>query len=318
MPALGHLGYAAIKTEATWGTKDVASMEFFEFTSETIAVSRASKIIKPVNNSRVFTKRIQLAKMVNGQIVFEVNPEDLIGRVIKNILPSEVFVDDGVGNGGKHSFSSGNTLPAGLTVQVGRDLDVMDFFGGRVNSLAFESALDETLKCTADFSFKDASVTQVAQTPSYTTQNPLVYHTGTFTIDGTAVPITAFSLTVSGGMKAERKQIGSALIQQQQVGPYAVTGSITAYFDNMTLINSYLNGTAAKIRLQLEGASIGTTLRRIEFIVPTALLNGETPKISGAESEILLTLPFEAVRTGSGSPDTIVHIQLDNSKRSVY
>lgn len=319
MGALGHLGWMAIKDEVTWGTKVVTSMNFGEIESETIEVKRPGKTIKVVNNSRVMTKHVQLAKVVGGGFVFPVNVEDLIGVLLKHTLPSETLVDNGVGNGGDHTFETSNTIPVGLTASIGRDVDIFEAYGGRVRGLDFASKLDEVLMCTPDLSFKDMDLIGTVQTPSYSTQLPLVYHTGTWTVDGAGtIIISDFSLSIKTGIKDARGQIGSALIQQQLAGIYDITGSITAYFDNTTMINKFLNATSGKLVLSLTGTAVGTSTRKIVFTVPTAIFTGETPKIKDADSEIMLTLPFKALKTGSGSPDKLIQVLLVNSQRTAY
>ena len=317
MPALGHLAYLAVANETTWGTKVVTGMDFVEFLSETINTVIEEKIVQGINAGRTRTKRVQGARNVTGDFSWEVNAEDVIGDIIKHTLPTEVFVDDGASNGGQHTFTPGLTPPPGLTVQVGRDQGVTDYDGGRVSSLALTAAASELLQATASMTWQDGVVGS-AQTPSFDTQNPLVYHTGTIEIDGSAVEISNFAITIETGMKVDRRILGSNLIIQQQVGMYTVTGSFEIAFDNLNEINKFLNGTATKLSIDLTGLAIGTTTRRLRIVVPTAFYNGETPKVSGADDEIRLTIPFVAIQTGSGSPDALVELKLDNSRRTVY
>jgi hypothetical protein len=315
MPGLGHLAYIGIKKEAIWGTKVVASMDFMEFMSETVAETIEEKIVQGINAGRVRTKRVQGAKLVAGDITWEVNVEDGIGDILKNLLPTEVFVDDGAGNGGQHTFTPGNTPGIGLTLQVGRDTAVRDYYGGKVSSLAFTAAAGELLQATAALTFKDGEA-GTPQTPSYDTQNPLVYHTGTIQIDNVAAEISTFAITIAGGMKVDRRKLGSNLILQQQPGMYEVTGTFEMAFDNETEINKFLAGTASKLSIDLTGPVVGTTTRRLRIIVPQAFYNGETPKITGADAETRITLPFVGIKTGSGSPNKLVEIKLDNSYRT--
>ena len=99
---------------------------------------------------------------------------------------------------------------------------------------------------------------------------------------------------------------------------YDVSGSITAYFDDMMLVNKFLNNTAGAIILDLTGPLVGTTTRRLKIEVPVAYFNGETPKITGADTEAMLTIPFRAIKTGAGSPNSLLKVTLANSKRTAY
>jgi len=317
MPGLGHLAYLAAAKEVTWGTKVVTGMDFLEFLSETIAETIEEKIVQGINAGRVRTKRVQGAKTVAGDFTWEVNAEDVIGDILLGVLPTEVFVDDGVNNGGQHTFTPGNTIPPGLTIQVGRDQAVRDYEGGRLSSLVLTVAAGELLSATASMTFQDGTAGS-PQTPTYDTQNPLVYHTGVIQIDGAAAEISSFSITIATGFKVDRRLLGTNLIIQQQPGMYEVTGSFEMAFDNMAEIDKFINGTKSRLAIDLTGAAIGITTRRLRIVVPEVYYNGETPKVSGADAEIRITLPFVAIKTGGGSPDQLVEIKLDNSKRAAY
>ena len=317
MPGLGHLAYIGVANESVWGTKVVAGMDFVEFLNESVLTTIEEKIVQGINAGRTRTKRVQGARLVAGDIAWEVNPEDVIGDIIKHTLPTEVFVDDGASNGGQHTFTPGLTLPPGLTFQIGRDTGVTDYAGGRVSSLTLTAAASELLQATSSLTWQDGTV-GTPQTPSFDVQNPLVYHTGTIEIDGVAQEISTFAITIETGMKVDRRKLGSNLIIQQQVGMYTVTGTFEMAFDNLDQVNKFLNGTATKLSIDLTGLAIGTTTRRLRIVVPTAFYNGTTPVISGADDEIRITLPFVAIQTGSGSPDALVELKLDNSRRSIY
>jgi hypothetical protein len=318
MPALGHNAYAALAQESTWGTKVIAGMDFVEFLSEALQKTISEKVQQGINNSRVRTKRSTGAVTVGGTLPFEVNAEDVTGLLLKHTLPTEAFTDLTVGLflAGRHVFTPGSTLPAGLTAQIGKDLVIHDYFGGRVVSIGFEAALDEFLKATPTLSFKDVEA-GIAQSPVYSTEPALIFHKGTFTVDGSSVPISAFSASIATGLKPERRQLGSALIQQQQPGMYDVSGSFTAYFNDMTLVNKFLAQTAGNIVLDFLGTAITGTpeTRQLKMEFPTAYLNGQIPSVPGADAEITLTIPFRAIKEGSTE---LVKLTLLNSRNTAY
>ncbi len=318
MPALGHNAYIGFAQEVTWGSKVVAGMDFVEFLSETLQKTISEKIQQGINTSRVRTKRSPGAVTVGGGMPFEVNAEDVIGLFLKHTLPTEVFTDLSVGPNlaGRHVFTPGAVLPAGLTAQVGKDLVVLDYFGGRIMSLGFEAALDDFLKATPTFSFKDVE-DGTPQSPVYSTEPALIFHRGTFSVDGTPVPISSFSATIATGLKGERRQLGSALILQQQPGMYDVSGTFTAYFNDMTLVNKFRNQAAGNIVLDFLGTAITGTAetRQLKMEFPTAYLNGQLPSVPGADSEITLTIPFRAIKEGATE---LVKLTLLNSRNTAY
>jgi hypothetical protein len=317
MPAQGHASYIALAKEATWATKVVAGMSFMEFLNETIAVAQEEKIVQGINRSRVRTKRLLGAKTVAGDITWEVNAEDGIGLILKGLLPAEAFIDDGVGNGGQHAFTvEGGTIPPGLTYQKEIDGNTFDYYGGRVSSANFQAQAGEILNGTASLTFKDRE-TGTPQVPVYTTQKPLIYHTGTLSIDGSDRDVQNFQVAIDGGMKADRRRLGQRTILQQQPGSVGVTGQIVTYYDNDLLIDKFLDGSAASLIFDFTGELIGSTLRRLRFTIPTVYLNGEDPKVPGMD-EVMLTIPFVGIRDGSGTPDNVIKVELFNSVRAAY
>lgn len=315
-PRQGYASYIAFANEDPWGTKVVTGMSFMEFLNESIAKTIEEKIVQGINNSRVRTKRVLGAKLVAGDVAWEVNPEDGIGEILKNILPEETFTDDGVGNGGQHKFVEGETLPIGQTAQISRGGLVFDHFGGRINSLQLTSAASELLQATTNLSFKDED-DGIFQTPSYTDEPPLVYHAGTVTVDGSDSPLTNFQVTIETGLRADRRRLAVQTIMQQSPGPYAITGSIALAYEDNVLVDKFRSGAAIKIVLDLTGNVIGTTTRRLRITVPVAFLNAQTPQVPGMD-EIQLTLPFVAIKDGTGTPDNLIQIELFNSLRSAY
>lgn len=316
MSRQGYDSYIAFAKESTWGTKIVAGMDFMEFLNETMNKTIEEKIVQGLNKSRIRTKRVIGAQLVAGDVSWEVNAEDGIGDILKSVLPTENFTDDGVGNGGQHAFTPGNTLPVGLTAQICRGGLAYDHFGGRAVGLQLNAASGELLQATASLSFKDED-DGTPQAASYTTEAPLVYHTGTIEIDDVAAEIISFNVNVQTGLKTDRRKLGSNLILQQQAGPYVVTGQIVVFFADNTLVDKFRAGTAAKIEVELTGTLIGTTLRKVKVTIPVAFFNGETPKVGGMD-EIQLTLPFVAIKDGTGTPDELVEIILNNSLRTAY
>ena len=313
---LGHLGYLGIAKESVWGNKIVPPTEFLEIQNDSLEAQIAELASAGINNTRTPTKSRQGAKSVLGQIPYEVNAEDFIGHNLLSILPTEVLVDDGAGNGGQHTFKPGDSLPAGYTIQAGRDVAVLDFFGGQCGqiNIAFDS--NAFVIATSDWVFKDVDDGSVS-IPSFTAEKPLVTHTATLNIDGSAADVKSGNITISAGLKSERSKIGSQLTSAlvHRTGVYTVSGELAVYFDSKTLRDKFLNRTAASFDVEFTGTNIGTTQRALKITVPNLFFNGETEKLTSRDDEIMLTLPF---RADKASGLEMVEVLLKNSRRTAY
>ncbi len=204
---------------------------------------------------------------------------------------------------------------------LGRDTtpsstNVWSYTGGRVRKLSFEATEGALLKTTADISFQKGVASATGQSPSYSTENPLVYHQGVLTVDASAVAVKSFKLDIDTGLIDKRGKLGSAYQQQQQPGVFKVTGEIEAYFDSMTLVNKFLAGADSALVLTFTGSAVGSSTRSLIFTLPYVQFMGESPNITGPEGEIMLKLPFTAYQPVSGTD--LITVALTNSKRTDY
>lgn len=316
MPALGHKGYLALAKESTFGTPVIVSMEFLEALTESIQ-DKFDKIFPAPFNGRMLRRVVTGKKTVDGSISFNPEPEFGIGLLLKSLLPTETYTTNGTGNGGTHIFTPATALIAGLTAQVGRDIDVVTYTGGQVKKMTFSASEGALLSATADLSFKDATHGATAQTPTFTTQAPLVYHTGTLTLDGTAVNVKSMSVNIDAGLLDGRGKLTSNTIQAQQAGRYSVTGELEMYWDDMTQYSKFLNGTIAALSAEFTGSAIGTSTRSLKIVVPRLAFTGDSPTIGGP-GEMMLKMPFTGILDGSGTPNELVQVTLVNSKQLAY
>lgn len=322
MPALNHKGSFGLVKEATWGVDPGSGYEFTPFQSESMKVMQDFIFVKAVRGSRQGSSRkVAGARTAGGAYTFETNVEEHIGLLLYSALGGQATVDHGAGNGGTHTFTPSETIPAGLSALINRDEtpdadNVWSYTGGRVRKLSLEAAEGQLLKVTADISFQNGAPGATPVSPTYSTENPLVYHAGTFTVDTVAVAIKGFKLDIDTGLLDKRGKLGTDTIQQQQPGIFSITGEIEAYFDNMDLVTKYLNGADSALVLHFDGTPIGMSQRELTITIPVAQFTGEVPNISGPDGEIMLKLPFTAYQPAPGTD--IMNVTVTNSKRTDY
>ncbi len=325
MPALGHRGWLRIATETAYAnnTPNAVGAQFIPVLSESFKNTPSYGWPEGIRAERVSRRKVQLGIKAGGGFPWEVDAEDGIGILLKNILPLEDFTDNGSGNGGTHIFTVGDVqLPPSVCLRVCRDLiaaptNIWDFVGGRVKKLGFAATEGQTLRGTADISCQKGTPGAVNLAPSYTTQTPLVYHQGTITIANAAVAVKSFKLDIDSGLIDGRGQLGSQFVQQAQPGMYKFTGEIEAYFDSMDQVTAFLNAVDVDITLTFLGTALGTSTRTLKFQLPTCQFTGETPSISTL-GEIMLKLPFTGYRSGNGATDEALIVTLINSVQQNY
>ncbi len=323
MPALVHKGSFQMVKEVTYGTNPATGYTASAITNETLKAIQMYEFVKSIHGSRAGSNiKVPMGIDAGGGVTLPVDVEGLLPMLVKGILPSETTTDEGSGNGGMHAFVEGEAIPS-FSCLVNRDTtpsanNVWAYTGCTVDKLTLSAAYGQLLTAVATMSAQNGVQAATPSAPSYTTQNPLVFHTGTITVGGTPFNISSFSLDIESGNLVKRGKIGSKLIQQQQPGLMKVTGSLTAYFDNMTLLNDFINGTDASIELNLTGTAVGTSTRGCDILLPVTQFTGTPPTLDDAAKEIELKMPFTAWLSGAGSPNNLIQITITNSQRTAY
>lgn len=137
--------------------------------------------------------------------------------------------------------------------------------------------------------------------PAATTTTPLDSFTGTLTEGGVAIAvITEISLKLENGLDP-RYVVGDKRTQRPSVKRSNVNGQITAYFENSTLLDKFVNETESAIEFQLvdlDGNTYDFTLPRIKY-------TGGQPDVKG-EGPITLSMPFQALLDSVTGTNVIV------------
>jgi len=321
MFTLNHLAYIGIQKEAVWGVPIFSALDFGTHQSDSILVTPTPIVAAGINNTPTMNKRVAGLKVVSGGFPWEVGPEDLTAELLKHTFSKETFVDDGVGNGGQHTFAPrdlANPLPPGLTIQLGRGRTdaVRNAFGYRISTLTFSLDPDGLLLGTVEGTAKDEAA-GVLQTPVYSLENEFFGSdvNAILNVDGATACIRSFTMAIATGLVGDRRCLGTNLIQQQAPGVYDVTGSFGLFYEDEVIADKVRNHAPFSIDIELRGTLIGTTQRLIKFDIPNAQFNGASPTTPGREGELLLELGFQAIRKAGSELATI---KVNNSVRSAY
>lgn len=133
------------------------------------------------------------------------------------------------------------------------------------------------------------------------TTKPFDSFTGTITEAGSSIAtVTQIDLTLENGLAA-RNVIGSPQTIRPSIGRCNLTGSITAFFENATLLEKFINETESSLVFVLTDAA-GNDL---EFDIPRIKYNGGQPDVSG-QGSITITLPFQALYDASDASNIVV------------
>lgn len=118
---------------------------------------------------------------------------------------------------------------------------------------------------------------------------PLDSFTGTLKEGGTTIAvITEISLSLTNGI-APRFVVGSKDGITPSSQRSKLTGSITAFFEDSTLVDKFVNETESSIELALPDGT-----NTLKVLLPRIKYTGGQPDVAG-EGPIMLTMPFQAL-----------------------
>ena len=101
--------------------------------------------------------------------------------------------------------------------------------------------------------------------------------------------VTEIELSVENGI-APRYVVGSKKSIKQSIGKFKVSGTLTAYFEDATLIGKYLREEASSLEITVTD---GMPDNQYTFLLPKIKFTGGQPDVGG-EGPITLSMPFTA------------------------
>lgn len=147
----------------------------------------------------------------------------------------------------------------------------------------------------------DTAIVTGATYGAATTTSPLDSFTGTLNENSTPIAvITEIQLNLENSLDP-RYVVGSKQSILPSIGRSNVSGQITAFFEDSTLLDKFINETESDIDFTLpDGAG-----NEYKFIIPRVKYNGGQPDVSG-EGPVTLTMPFQALLDDTTATNLII------------
>lgn len=212
---------------------------------------------------------------------------------------------------------TGNVLKAGVTDKsftgegAHTDIDVYGVFTGLfVNAMTLDIKSDDFVTGSFDIVGMGASAlsgTPLDSTPTASIANPQYAGFDAKTVkEGGSVStiITGISLNLQRNANANFA-LGSESAISVGYGENNLTGTISAYFEDLTLANKFLNETETSLELTLGNG----TSKSYTFLIPRLKLgDGGLPEVTSA-GVLIPSLPFQALyHSGEGTNLKITRI----------
>lgn len=193
------------------------------------------------------------------------------------------------------------TTPKSFTIEdAATDITQFRLFTGMtVSSLAVSIRPNQMVTGTFSMVGKDMAIsgTSVDAVKTAASSNqPFDAYSGTLKVANAGSPlvssaiVTGFDFTINNAL-APTFVVGASTTPQLEYGMATVEGTITAYFEDASLINRFLNETQTALEVSVDDP---TGSSDYTFLFPRVKINGASVPVENPTSRII-TLPFVAL-----------------------
>lgn len=294
------LHYVAEVTAGT--TPATPAFKEFRHTGTTLALTKET-----IQSEELGGRQIKCFKHGNSQIGGDINAE-LNYADFKDQLQAVLMgtIAEDTPSAGTDQLKVGSTRRTFTFERRFADISrYIRYTGCELNSLSLSVSPNAIV--TAAFGIvglgQDSSNAAVAGA-TYTAASgacPFDSFSGTISEGGSTIgTITQIELSLENGME-NQFAIGSKSPVGKSLGKSNLTGTLTAYFDDVTLLNKFINETSSSVSFTL----VDSAGNQILFDIPNVKYNGGQPDTNG-DGPITIALPFQALYDGTEESQLIV------------
>lgn len=295
--ATGSRHNMAYVVESTFGT--TPSTPVFtpiRHTGTTIGLSKDSIESEELREDRQIANYRHGNKSVSGDINFELSYgsfDDILEAVLCGTWNTDVL-------------KAGTTRRSYTVERHHQDIGkYLRSTGCNFNTMSLSVAPNSMVTGSFGVIGKGFSVASVAVTgATYNTESvtaPFDSFSGSITEGGSSIAVvTSLELSIENGMEA-LYVIGSSDTLQPSIGKSMVNGSITAYFEDSTLIDKFINETSSSLSFTLTDAAGNDYL----FELPNVKYNSGNPEVGGAGA-VTVSLDFVALYDADDASQIVI------------
>lgn len=294
----GARAYLAYIAETAFGTTP-ATPELLELRTKGHSINLKKETLESeeIRSDRQITDMRHGNNSVEGDINVELSD-----------LEFETFLEAVLGGTWSTDTLKAGTTFRSFTMERGfTDISQYLVYKGVVlNTLAIQIAANAITTATFGVLGKSASaaasssIDNAGGIVSVGTQPPYDSFTGAIKEGGSSIAtVTALELALNNSAE-QAFVIGAAEAPQTVLGRSNITGQITAYFEDASLLNKFVDEQNSSVEVTLGGGGFGLTisLPSIKYMGADIPVDGEGPR--------LVTLPFQALRDDTESSNIVI------------
>lgn len=261
-------GYIGLAKESEYG-EGVAPEYYVDATSDGFSLDNDVDFDDDTTRSRGAHKGEAGALSDEGSIDLPANPENGLGLLLKAAFGDEDFdtPTDGVG---EHTFRPADTLPS-LSVEVGRDIDVVRHTGVGVDNLELAHAAEDGLTASADLPAKEPDPSVEESDPTYSDLRNFRFHDADVEFAGVDRTPDIQEATPSISNDLEPLFRGERTAGKMAVGDREISVTATLDFEDETLFEYFLGEAGAtSVQSSLEATNVSLSWTSPETINGTS------------------------------------------------
>lgn len=304
--AQGSRSRLSYVTEVTYGTTPATTFQQIPYTTHSLDLAKEQVVGTDIQSDRMPRHNRHGNKSSSGDIVFDLRKDNY-----DDFLESLMFSTwDASPSAAPDELKVGTTLKSFSIEDYAANIDQARLFTGMaVSQASFSIAPNQMVTSTMSFVGSDMSISATEETsPTAAALNsPFDPYSGAVQIAdnggslGSLATITSLDFTINNSL-APTFVVGSDANQQLEYGRCEVEGTISAYFEDATLINRFLNETETAFKVAVQDDSSN----EYSFFFPRVKFNGASVPVANPQSRII-SIPFVALYDTTEESNVVIY-----------
>lgn len=293
-------------TESTFGTTPGGNFTEIPFVTHSLNISKERVQSASIQSDRMPRHDRHGNTMSAGDVVIELLADDYDA-----FLESLMFSTwDSSPVGAPDELKVGTTLKSFTIEDYMADIDQARLFTGMaVSQATFSLAPNQMVNTTFSFVGSGGSVSATEKTiTSASTNQPFDVYAGDLEIGNAGgalsslASVTSIEFSVNNSL-SPTFVIGSSTTPQLEYGRAEIEGTITAYFEDLSLYNRFINEVESAIQVDVQDPGATNTY---SFFFPKIKLNGAEAPVQNPQSR-LITIPFVALYDSTEGSNLVIY-----------
>jgi len=291
-------------TESTYGTTPAGNFQELPFSTHSLNLTKERVQGNDIQSDRMPRVDRHGNRQAAGDIV-----ADLRDGNYDAFLESLMFSTWDNTPVGPDELKVGTTLKSFSIEDYLSDIDQARLFTGMaVSSANFSIQPNQMVTTTFSMVGKDMTVSATEKTiDAATVAQPFDAYSGTLTIGDNGGSLSSIATVTSVEFSVDNALsptfvVGSDSTPQLEYGRATIEGTITAYFEDLTLINRFINETESAFKVTVDDP---TAANEYGFFFPKVKFNGADAPLANPQSR-LITLPFVALYDATEASNLVI------------